>query len=212
MVSVRPLRSIVETLISRDLSPRARQQVAAEFARGRLAEGVEQNRRATGRFVPYEQIVDGRRGAALESVNPDNGRIIFMFDVGREQVFAFIAEQLVKHAPRLTGRVAASFILFAGGREIAPGAELPKADAYTFLSPEPYAGRLERGWSDQAPDGVFQAVAALARQRYSDVASIRFTYRSLSEFGLAPAAGGGRDAPKGERRQFRTPAIIVRLG
>ena len=208
----RPLRNIVETIVSRDLSPQARQKIAADFARARLAEGLEQNRQATGRVVPFTQAVDGRIGAALESVNPDNGRIIFLFDVSPDRIFAFIAEQLVMHAPRLTGRYADSFRLFAGGREIEPTAELPKADRYTFLNTQPYARRLERGWSDQAPSppGIFQAVAALAKQRYSDVARIRFSFVSLSEFGLAPGARGGRRAPKNE--DVRTPAIIVSLG
>lgn len=237
MRAVRPLRSIVETIISRDLSPRARQLMAADFARARLAEGIDQNRQATGRLVPFVQVVDGRQGAALESVNPDSGRIIFKFDVAREQIFAFIAEQLVKHAPRLTGRFADSFKLFAGGREIAPGAALPKADEYVFLSPLPYARRLERGWSDQAPSppGIFQAVAALAKQRYGDVAAINFSFRSFQEFGLADYVPRGRRSAvlRGERGRFakgsavrvderadearreratRTPAIIVRLG
>ena len=208
----RPLRSIIDTLISRDLSPQARQKMAADFARGRLAEGLEQNRQATGRVVPFVQIVDGRQGATLESVNPDNGRIIFRFAVTQEQVFAFISEQLVMHAPRLTGRYADSFRFFAGGREIQAGTALPQADRYTFLNTQPYARRLERGWSDQAPSppGIFQAVAALAKQRYRDVAAIKFSFVSLSEFGLAPGLRGGRDAPKNE--DVRTPAIIVSLG
>ena len=206
MPSSRPLRSIVETVLSRDLSPQARQRYAASFARARLAEGIEQNRRATGREVPYEQIVDGRLGAALESVNPEAGRIIFRFDVATNELFVWIADTLVRHAPRLTGRYADSFRLFAGGRQIDAGETLPKADEYAFLNVQPYAGRLERGWSAQAPDGVFQAVAALAKVRYADVAQVRFAYRHFSEFGLAP-----KPTTRAEKASNRTPAIMVSL-
>ena len=234
MPSVRPLRSIVDTVLSRDLSPQARQRYAANFARARLAEGIEQNRKATGREVPYEQIVDGRLGATLESVNPDRGRIIFRFDVASNELFVWIADTLVRHAPRLTGRYADSFRLFAGGREIDAGETLPKADEYVFLNVQPYARRIEGGWSSQAPDGVFQAVAALAKLRYGDVAFVKFSYRAFDQFGIKPYVPRGRRSAitRGERGRFakgsavriddladaakaeraaRTPAIIVSL-
>lgn len=201
LASGRPLRQIVETIVSRDLSHEARQRAIATFARAQLAKGLDQNRQATGRTVPYDQIVDGRTGAPLETVNPDNGRIIFRFDVATNELFAWIADQLVLHAPRRRGRYAESFQLYAGGRMTGPRAALPRADEYVFVSTVPYAGKIERGLSPQAPDGVFQAVAALAKVRFGDVAAIRFTYRPNAEFGLP--AGGPRP---------RTPVIVVRLG
>ncbi|HVI28864.1 hypothetical protein [Hansschlegelia sp.] len=156
--------------------------------------------------MPYQQVVDGRQGAALESVDPDRGRILFLFHVASNELFVWIADMLVRHAPRLTGRYADSFRLFAGGRQIEVGEALPKADEYAFLNVQPYAGRLERGWSGQAPDGVLQAVAALAKVRYADVAQVRFTYRHFSEFGLAP-----KPTTRAEKASNRTPAIMVSL-
>lgn len=231
----RPLRQIVEGLISRDLSPEAQQRAFAGFAREKLAEAIEINRQATGRAVPFEQVVDGVKGAALESVKPDGGRILFLFDVDANEMLTWISDQLVKHAPRLTGRYIDSFRLFAGGRELAPGAPLPQGDVeIVFLNVQPYARRIERGWSDQAPDGVFQAVAALARAHFGNRAFIKFSFRAFGEFGIVPYVPKGRRSAivRGERGRFakgsavrvddlasaaaaeraaRTPAIVVRL-
>jgi hypothetical protein len=236
MASGRPVRKIVEAVVARDLSPEAKQRAIAGFARKQLAAAIEQNRQATGEIVPYEQFVDGRRGAALESVNPQNGRIVFRFDVESDRIFVEIADMLVRHAPRLTGRYADSFRFFAGGRELAVGEAPPRADEYVFVNVQPYARKIERGQSDQAPNGVFQAVAALAKLMFGDVAAIRFSYRSFQEFGIAPyvpsqsgaAARARNRGPRGrfaatpralpmtaiaaaaaKERQTRTPAIVV---
>ncbi|WP_020184834.1 hypothetical protein [Methylopila sp. 73B] len=221
----KPLRQIVETIVSNDLSPAARQRIIADFARRKLAEGVDQNRRATGREVPYTQAVDGRLGARLESVNADAGRILFMFDVAKNELFVWIAEQIVKHAPRgvIThdhGRYADAFKLLAGGREMQPGEPLPKADEFVFLNAMPYARKIERGLSKQAPDGVLQAVALLAKTRFKDVANITFGYRSYMGGPVSDWAKLRRPSKTGYSRRkrdaalakdIRQPAIIVRL-
>jgi hypothetical protein len=74
------------------------------------------------------------------------------------------------------------------------------AREWVFVSVAPYARRIERGWSRQAPDGVYQAVAALARRRFGSLAMVQFTYRGVS----------GLSFPK--RRSaadMRPPAIVI---
>lgn len=210
MAPARPVRGTVEALIRGDLSPAAQREAAAAYARQKLDEVKDHNRRATGREPPHRQVVDGRVGAALDTVNPNGGRIVFLFDVGPNDVLTFVAEQLVLHAPRKSGRFADSFRLYAGGRQIEAGAALPRADEYLVMSPLPYSGKLERGLSDQAPDGLFHAVATLAARLFGDRFSVRFSYRGLGEFGLTPNASGGRGAPGERRARDRTPVIVVR--
>jgi len=72
----------------------------------------------------------------------------------------------------------------------------PPAQEYVFVNTTPYARKIEGNKgrppsSPQAPDGVYQAVATLAR-KFSNVAKVTFSYRTV--------AGGERN-----------PAIIVRL-
>ena len=99
------------------------------------------------------------------------------------------------HSPRLTGHYASSHVLFADGAETSVNNPAP-AEEYVFVNTTPYARKLEgtKGRppsSPQAPDGVYQAVATLAR-KFSNVAKVTFSYRTV--------AGGERN-----------PAIIVKL-
>ncbi|MBB3020646.1 hypothetical protein FHR70_003732 [Microvirga lupini] len=212
--------------LKEELSPEARKATMASFAREELGKAQAANRQALGYEPQYETFVDGRRGAALESVNPDGGTILFAFDL-LEDVFAWIGEQLVLHAPVLTGDYQRSFMFLADGAEVPMGAEAPTANEYVFLNSQPYSRKLERGHSAQVPDGVFQVVAALAKRRFGNLANIKFSYRALGEDGIVPyqavgvpaarakngrftAAGADRTAQKTEH-SLRTPAIVITL-
>lgn len=196
----RPMRSIVDAIVSRDLAPAAQKRAAAQFARERLAEAIRTNRQATGREPEYEQIVDGRTGAPLDSVGLP-GRIIFRFDGGLGRVFEWIGDMLVRNSPVLTGEYSRSHRFFAGGREIDPGGDVPPADEYTFLSVAPYARRLEK---HHEPAGIYEAVATMARQRFGDIADVRFSFRSPAESGLPSSPASRRAA-----RDSRVPAIVI---
>lgn len=207
----------IDLLLARHLSPQARQRAAAQYARKLLAEAQQTNQRALGAIPPHRTFVDGRAGAALESVNPDHGRIVFRFELSHEML-RWIGEQLVTHSPFLTGQYARSHVLLADGVEIDADGKIPQAETYLFVNSVPYARKIERGYSDDAPEGVYEVVSALATRRFGNIANIRFTYRSL----LLPyiALGGrrgGKTASPAKRsahyieRETRNPAISVRL-
>ena len=90
-----------------------------------------------------------------------------------------------------------------------------------FLNAQSYARKIERGQSSQAPDGVYEAVAAMAARRFGNVARIRFGFRSVQEGALVPNAEvsalrrdlgrrGASEVVKRER-ETRQPAIIVAM-
>jgi hypothetical protein len=86
--------------------------------------------------------------------------------------------------------------LLADGAEVDPsGANVPPADEYVFINTVPYARRIERGSSSQAPDGVYQAVAMLARGRFGNIARITYSFRTVSS----------------GKKSERNPAVVVRL-
>lgn len=190
-VKVEPLEKDIELTFKKNLSPQARSHILAEFARETLAEAEQINTEALGHLPPHETFVDGMPGASEDRVRPD-GTIIYEFNI-LEDLFAWIGEQLVTHSPVLTGRYAASHKFFADGVEVDPGAPAPAASQYQFVNSQPYARKIEHGLSPQAPDGVYQGVAALASRRFGNVAKIRFTY--LSEAGS----------------KERQPAIVITL-
>lgn len=205
--------------------PADRGRRLATYARQALADAQEINRRATGHVPPHETFVDGRKGAPLESVKPD-GVIVFEFDLLND-MFEWIAEMLIKHSPVLTGEYQDSHIFFADGVEVEPGGALPAAEEYVFLSPVPYARKIERGLSSQAPDGVYEAVAAMAKSRFGNLAHIRFSYRSFQGGGINSYIPAARTTGRNKRGRFtagesiaaerarehatRQPAIVIQM-
>ena len=203
-VRVEPIDKDIDLIFKQDLSPEARSSTLANFARQALIEAEEVNLSALGHIPLHETFVDGRAGANEDSVRPD-GEIAYAFNI-LEDLFAWIGEQLVIHSPVLTGQFAASFKFFADGIEIDPTMPAPQAAEYVFLNVQPYARKIERGESPQAPDGVFQAVAALAQRRFGNVARVRFSWRSpILAYGGAPSRRGGLE------HETRTPAIVIKL-
>ena len=174
----------------------------AAFAADAIEDAKQQNKRVLGVVPPYEVYVDGREGAPLTSVQP-NGTIRAEFQLVNE-VLAWINTQLQMHSPVLTGRYAKSHELFADGIDTENPNMAPPAEEYVFLNIQPYARKIERGLSPQAPDGVYQAVATLAQRRFGNVAKITFSYRTA--FGGAIIGGKA-----GDRSELRNPAIIVSL-
>jgi hypothetical protein len=201
-VKIDPIGRDISLLIS-DLTGDQKSQIFAEFARQEIDAAKETNRQALGSIPPYEIFVDGRRGAQLETVKPD-GIIVAEFELVID-VLRYIGEQLVLNSPVDTGRYERSHKLFADGVEIDPESQILNADEYVFINTQPYARKIEQGLSPQAPDGVYQATATLAKQRFSRVARITFSYRGL----IGGFVAGG--AP-GNRSETRQPAIIVRPG
>ncbi|WP_020178084.1 hypothetical protein [Methylopila sp. M107] len=218
-----PIDLDLRAIIDEDLSPEAQSRQVAAYAREQLAEAQEINRQALGRVPPHETVVDGRPGAPVDAVRPD-GTIVFAFEM-LDDLFNYIAEQLLLHAPVLTGAFRSSFVFLADGVEVETGAQYPAASEYVFLSPLPYAAKLERGLSAQAPDGVFQVVATMAKRRFGNLAAVKFSYRAYGDEGFTayiPAprlttrnrqgrfASDGRDrSAQNRERSLRKPAIVI---
>lgn len=188
---VEPIARDVELIISQELSPPAQSRRFAELA-GQEIEAIRaSNRRVLGR-LPRETItVDGREGASLASVKP-NGVIIAEWDLFVD-VLVWIGDQLVRNSPVRTGKYAASHVLYADGVRVDVGDKIPDSTEFTFANEQPYARKIERGQSSDAPDGVYQAVAVLAARRFGNIAKVRFTYVSVH----------------GKVRSARQPAITL---
>jgi hypothetical protein len=208
-------------IVDRHLSVEARQKIVAKKAREILAEAEAKNRAVLGETPPHKQIVDGRLGAPLESVNVEHGHITFEFDFTLE-CLRWIGEQLIINSPVRTGRFRDSIIMLADGVEIDPGEfkTVPRAQEYVFVSTVPYARKIERGLSDQAPEGVFEVVADLAKRRFGNIASIKYTLYGITQGNtmLEEWAIGHSSKEEGIRKQqrqydkdVRNPAVVVKL-
>jgi hypothetical protein len=203
-------------------SDKAKSEALARFAQENINAANTQNARIVGHPVPYDVRVDGNEGARLSSVKP-HGRIEAEWTFF-DDLFAWIGQQLVKHSP--IGRVGdprpghpglymESHLFMVDGREVRPGERPPPmASEYVFINSQPYARKIERGLSDQAPDGVYETVAVLANNRWGNLARIRFSYRSLLGSSVHAWAKTTKmvSKAKGARREqwlTRQPAIVI---
>ena len=203
--TIEPLDLDIQALIAEEFSPAARSRALAAVAREELASAEEVNKVALG-FVPsHSTVVDGVSGVPEDRVRPD-GVIVYTFELQGE-LLTWIMDQLRTHAPVRSGRFRDSFELFADGQLVDPAAAIPPAAEYVFLSPLPYARKIEGSpgrppESRQAPQGVFEAVAAMAASRFGNQARIRFSF--------AAPIGGQLVTGKGRAiAEARVPAITV---
>lgn len=216
---LQPLSRELELAVRGDLAPAERSKLIAEVARADILEIDRQNDAIAGTDVQYTTAVDGSKGARFESVNPDHGTIAAMWELQTDTV-AQIWAMLKKHSPVLTGQYRDSHVLLADGAEIDPEGKLPVASEFVFISAVPYARKIERGLSSQATDGVYEAVAALARGRFGNVAKISFTFRSLASGGgsslhkwSGSTKSGGHIRNDSRRSEWllRQPAIVIKM-
>jgi hypothetical protein len=213
-----PIDRDIDLLISQDLTPENQSRLFASFAREEIDKAKAINRRALGREPKVRVTVNGSEDPSLSSV-PPTGIIIAEFEILLDAL-GWINTQLQIHSPVKSGLYAKSHELFGDGEHITNPNNPPPAAEYVFLNVQPYARKIERGQSSQAPDGVYQAVARLASGKFGNSASITFSYRSALGFsslsGWANSPSAMRHAAAHGRRSdasewlTRQPAIIVR--
>lgn len=194
----------ITAIINRDLSAEAQSLAFASFAREQLAAAQAQNKQALGVVPPHETYVDGRSTEALEAVRPD-GSIVFEFSLIGDAL-AFIGKALVEASPVKTGKFAASFLVLADGVVVPAGSSFPPAKSYTFVNTQPYARKIERGFSSQSPDGVFGVVAALADRRFGNIVDIRWGYTVLQAGAIDEWAGSARGVSWARRHRRKRDA------
>jgi hypothetical protein len=222
---VEPIDRDVNLIIDELLSPAARSREFAETARSFLADADETNRRVLGRIPPSHTFVDGREGAALESVHPD-GVIVREYDLIAEALI-WISDELKRKSPKLSGRYGNSHTLFADGVEVDIGGVIPAAEKYVFLNTTAYARKIEGASgrppsSRQAPAGVYQVTARQASAKFGNSAKITFAYdaplgggifdwaHTASARRLAHRVRGGNQA-RHTAWLTKVPSILVRL-
>lgn len=211
-VKIDPVDQWIEVTVDELLSPQARSKAVADFARRQLDAAQDVNRKALGREPPFTQSVDGRQGAALESVNPDRGRIVFEFELINDAVRWILAE-LVRRSPVGPAGGAGTYreqhLLFADGVEVAAEGELPPAAEYAIINSTPYARKIEIGVTKagrpfviSAEPRLYDSVSHEAASRFSRFVKISYTFRPLHRGYTIRTKRGTRD--------MRYPTIIVR--
>ncbi len=180
-----PIADFFKIAVDDTFSPSERSAAVAGFAREKITEAEEQNKRILGRIPSRKHWVDGRPEAPLESVNPDRGKIVVEFEL-IEDVLRWIGEELVQRSPYESGDYQKAHTLFVDGKEVEPGGQIPFGDEYVFTNMLPYSRKLEIGKTKtgrdflvSVPNRIYERTAKDARARFGNVAKILFTYRGI---------------------------------
>ncbi|MER2268244.1 hypothetical protein [Methylobacterium oxalidis] len=220
-VRVDPVARDIALMLDDTLSPNAQAALLAEAAREALGEAQDTNQQALGYVPEHETFVDGQQRQDLANLTP-RSTVLFEFKLLTD-IVGWIDEQLIIHSPVRTERYARSHVWFADDVEFDASRMPPAAEQYVVLNAQPYARKIERGQSSQAPDGVYEGVATLAKRRFGNVAYVGFSYRSFpggaigkwaqtaSAEKLSRNVRGGR---VGARQDWltRQPAILIDPG
>lgn len=206
---IEPIRRDLELLIDENLSPEAFSRQFGQTARRIIEKQDDVNDRTLGRDVKYKTSVDGKPSNKLETAKH---RIVAEWDL-LETMFQDILTMLRDASPFITGKYRESITLFADNAPVAITQGLPDAGEYFFAATVPYARKIERGSSLQAPDGVFEAVASVASKRFGNVARVRYGFRAV----IAGAgvdyirSGQGSRSDRASERDNRQPAVIIQF-
>lgn len=219
---IEPIEDWVKLTVDETLSPAARSEAIADFARERIADAEQANKTVLGRVPRVEVFVDGRFGAALDTVKPDHGVIVAEFDLVTD-VMRWIGDTLRDRSPVVSGAYRDAHTLFADGREVPLGAVIPYAEEYVFLNPLPYARKIEigktksgRNFVVQVPNRIYERTAKDAKSRFGNIAKIRFSYRApiggrILNYQSAGTARAALSRRGGLERTSRVPAITLKL-
>ena len=209
------------------LSPKEISAKFAAFAGEQIALIDKQNAQTAGSEVPHETFVDGVQTANLSQVKP-NGVIIAQWELTND-VLQWIWDAVRIRAPvgggrdPHPGRFRDSQRIYADGVEVESPADAAGASEVVIASTVPYARKIEglgrkEPLSPKAPDGVYQAVAALAAAKFGNIAKIRFTTREIVgggtqleqwAIGHAAKALSERKRQKQHAKDVRQPAIVI---
>ncbi|MGJ0505607.1 MAG: hypothetical protein ACR652_00445 [Methylocystis sp.] len=197
-------------------SPETRAAAFADMAGRSIAEIDKGNDAALGRDVHYRTFVDGRETANLRSAK-DTSAIVARWDL-TPGVISYIDGLLANSGPTKTGAYRNSRVIYADGVEIDDPQKAAGAREVLFMSLVPYARKIERGKKGYAPGHVYEAVAAMAKARFGNLAMIKFTYAepegrapALDHWAATSQTAARQRKTKGRDNPRRQPAILVYL-
>ena len=196
--------------------------IAQEFSRMAavdIADKDKANEDAAGRALPFKTFVDGSERTPLPDSIDAKCIISARWDVG-SGVVQYAWDLVHSAGPVKTGAYRKSARLFADGAEVQSPDETTGAKEVIIVATVPYARKIERGKGGYSPGAVYEAVAALVKQKFSNAAQVKFSYRPISDIpGLeayatktlaAKRLNPGRTA-KEHARLIRQPVILIVL-
>jgi hypothetical protein len=200
-------RRSVDVFLARALSPQQQSAALAQAAKAGVADLIRSGRAPE----QYRRIVDGREGAAEESVRPD-GVIVYRFDQ-MAAAAAFALGFLQQRSPRDSGAYRASFYLGLDGRFV-PAARfnpvtMGEVSEIVIGNMQPYSRKLDvqlvggQSLRVSVPSGIFSDAAAAVRRRFGNSVTAKrvYTMRFPGQYLLR--------AGRNQGRPVESPALVI---
>lgn len=214
------LSQSLSLLIDRAMPETKQRQIAADYARG-VRDGLIAKGLASRH---YTTEVDGRQGAAEETVRLDGGRIVYNFS-GFARAVEFVLDYLRERSPVLTGEYRRSWVVLVDGALWSrPFEEIPDTAEVVVTNDRPFHRLIEAGSNYNRQSlrtetrknrrtgiermrvlGATEDAMRLVRERFPEIAARR-QFVSL--------AGGKPDVPYTTKAGMTVtyPAVVMRLG
>ncbi len=178
-IKIKSYSQSFKALIDETLSPKARNDKLAAFARRQINAADEINRRALGAVPPKTVTVNGRENSALTNIiPPDSGTIIAEYRVV-DDVLQFIAKTLYDRSPVVEGDYRDGHIMLADDVPADPYRP-PLATQFTFLNLVAYSRKIEIGKTHsgrdfviQVPNRIYIRTGEDAKAKFGNIAKIR---------------------------------------
>jgi len=148
----------------------------------------------------FQRYVDGRLGAAEESVEAD-GVIHYVYP-RLDIVAQFAMETLFDRSPVLSGEYRMAHQLFLNGTAVANLKGWKSGDEVSISNPLPYSRKIEVGAMKMRVPGtsrVYQEAARIVQSRHGNLAKVTFTFRAV--------VGGAVRGSKA--RDLRYPVLVI---
>lgn len=167
-------------LATAGMEPAAISAALAKYARVELAKAI-----AAGASPQYDRYVNGVAGLAEEAVVAP-GSILYVFSNWPLVINAALAE-LLRRAPRRSGRYARSFVVVVGGRTVVTDFSKLRSDAEVVIfNLQPYTRKIETGYNGPGRRHFDLSKVAL-NTRFKDVFKFEMKYVDVPG-GISPLA------------------------
>jgi hypothetical protein len=195
------------SLAMADLDEGSMRRELAAFAKRSVADVISSGQ-APAR---YERFVNGREGAAEESVVLP-GPIVYLFSNWKQAILTAL-EELKKRAPRRSGRYSDSFVVLVNQQVITDYDSIPADGEVVILNARPYTRKMETGANGTGARHFDLARSAFNR-RFSGVFNAQMTFLNVpsgvvagAPYILKRSAGRRKDRAAGQPINY--PALLI---
>ncbi|MBA2708556.1 MAG: hypothetical protein H0U59_12200 [Gemmatimonadaceae bacterium] len=202
-------------LATAGISPENIAAELAKFARSELSKAIQEGEGSER----YDRYVNGRQGAAEESVVPP-GPILYVFHWWRE-IIEFALQSAVERSPEKSGDYKRSWFIMTPGGVIKSFDDIPINSTVILTNNQPYSRKIDVGHMRMSvPPGVVEDVKKMVMAKFGSFVTARrtmiplpggYTLKGRLRRGYRPFARTKLRADTAAGSQMTYPALVLSM-